>query len=229
MGRKGNAIWSAGFTLTELLIVMSIIALMSVIIIGIINPIALVNKGKDARRKKDLSRIKTAFEEYYNDKGCYPNQAKVDELQNPVNCDSGIIFSPWLTPWPCDPDGDPYEIIVDSSSSCPDEYRAYAYLEFLADRDIPVGWGGISGAGAYTSSPVNYGVSSPNANWYDTTVYPESCGDICNYACRVLDEGNWKQANCSGANCYWAPSTDCQIDLCPGGGLEWWGALGCRE
>ena len=66
MGRKG-------FTLIELMVVVTILAIMSMILVGIINPIALVNRGRDARRKKDLARIKTAFEEYYNDKGCYPN------------------------------------------------------------------------------------------------------------------------------------------------------------
>jgi len=216
MGRKG-------FTLTELLIVISILAVMAIILVGIINPIALVNKGKDARRKKDLARIKTAFEEYLNDKGCYPNKAKVDELNSVDFCDSVVVFAPWLIPWPCDPDGDPYEVVVDPDSACPNEYRAFTYLDFLADRDIPDGWGvtalPIGGSG-------NYGISSPNVSWYEVVSYPNECETDCDGACRFLEAGleeclsggvcSWSTGSCSGENCFWSPHLTCPIVSCSG-------------
>lgn len=224
MGRKG-------FTLTELLIVISILAVMAIILVGIINPIALVNKGKDARRKKDLARIKTAFEEYHNDKGCYPrigSDLGEYDLNNVINCGSLIVFAPWLVPWPCDPDGEPYEIVVDPDSACPNEYRAFTTLDFLADRDIPDGWG-------VTAHPIggsgNYGISSPNVSWYELTNYPSSCSAACNFSCQVVagqpPNEYWVQSDCSGSNCYWAQGLECQIDNCPDG-VDW-AALRCGE
>lgn len=216
MGRKG-------FTLTELLIVLSILAVMTVILIGIINPIALVNKGKDARRKKDLARIKTAFEEYHNDKGCYPrigSDLGEYDLNNVINCGSLIVFAPWLVPWPCDPDGEPYEIVVDPDSACPNEYRAFTTLDFLADRDIPDGWG-------ITAHPIggsgNYGVSSPNVSWYEVTAYPPLCMQpgIFDGLCHYLNPGPALSSieMCSGDNCYWANNLACKTICCVRGEL----------
>lgn len=214
MGRKG-------FTLTELLVVVSILAIMSVILVGIINPIALVNRGKDARRKKDLARIKTAFEEYYNDKGCYPDQSKVDELNGITSCGSMVVFAPWLAPWSCDPDGDPYEVVVAPSIGvaagvCPNVFRAYTTLDFAADRDIPDGWGVTARADMYTSSPVNYGVSSLNVNWYENTEYPAICTINFDGVCHWVNPGPGLSAvtSCTGSNCYWSNDLSCQTDCC---------------
>jgi prepilin-type N-terminal cleavage/methylation domain-containing protein len=221
MGRKG-------FTLIELMVVMSIIAVMMLILIGILNPTALINRGKDARRKRDLARIRVAFEEYYNDKGCYPDVAKVTELSLPTSCDSLIVFAPWLVPWPCDPDGDPYEIRVDgANSSCWNEYRAYTVLDNAKDSDIPVGWGEtVFPHDGDIEAPVNYGVSSPNVTWWGGTSifkYPPVCRNTCTGECFYRQGGlpgdSWAATGgfCSGDNCFWAPDFDCQIDSCPGG------------
>jgi len=60
-----------GFTLVELLIVMAILLMMATMMVGTLNSVGIFNKARDARRKKDIGRIKIAFEDYYNDKGCY--------------------------------------------------------------------------------------------------------------------------------------------------------------
>lgn len=61
-----------GFTLLELLIVISLVAILSVIILIILNPIEQYNKAKDARAEKDISEILTAYERYVTSKGQYP-------------------------------------------------------------------------------------------------------------------------------------------------------------
>lgn len=53
-----------GFTLLELLIVISIIAVLSVIIIVVINPAELLKKARDVQRMSDLSTLKTAIGAY---------------------------------------------------------------------------------------------------------------------------------------------------------------------
>ena len=211
MERKGRACRQAGFTLTELLVVVSILAIMAMIVVGILNPAALVNKGKDARRKKDLARIKVAFEEYYNDKGCYPDQTRIDELSSPVVCGSISVFAPWLTPWPCDPDGDPYEIVVEGADAgCPNAYRVYTTLDNTKDKDIPEGWGVTVRPHDTIDSPVNYGVSSPNTNWYEE-------GDTDTLECALISDGSchFLEESCSGpGGCVWQTISSCSGDDC---------------
>ena len=100
-----------GFTLVEILITMTILAILAVMMVGVFNAIGMTNKGRDARRKKDLNRIKIAFEEYFNDKGYYPRN--IDTWNIKANCNSSSVFAPYLVPWPCDPDGNPYIIVVE--------------------------------------------------------------------------------------------------------------------
>ncbi len=59
-----------GFTLTELLISISIIAILVTVAIASYNS---VNKqSRDTRRKSDLEQIRSALEMYRSDKGYYP-------------------------------------------------------------------------------------------------------------------------------------------------------------
>ncbi len=62
----------SAFTLMEILIVVAIIAVIGTIVMLLINPWRQIDKAKDAKRKQDLHVMQTAFEDYYNDKGCYP-------------------------------------------------------------------------------------------------------------------------------------------------------------
>lgn len=55
---------SSGFTLLELLIVISIIAILSVALIFVINPAETLRKSRDAQRMSDLSTMKTALALY---------------------------------------------------------------------------------------------------------------------------------------------------------------------
>lgn len=52
---------TSGFTLLELLIVISIIAILSVMLIIVINPAETLKKSRDAQRISDLNTIKTAM------------------------------------------------------------------------------------------------------------------------------------------------------------------------
>lgn len=63
--REGELPWSrfsnGGFTLLELLIVISIIAILSVALIFVINPAETLKKSRDAQRISDLNTMKTAL------------------------------------------------------------------------------------------------------------------------------------------------------------------------
>lgn len=60
----------SGFTLTELLIVMTIIGTLASLVI--VNFRSAQMKGRDANRKSDLRNIQTALRLYYNDYNRYP-------------------------------------------------------------------------------------------------------------------------------------------------------------
>ncbi len=193
-----------GFTLVEILIVMAIVMVLAVIAVMILNPAGLLDKGKDARRKKDLERIRQAFEEYYNDKGCYPPAAVLSQLANPDNCGSYVVFSPWLKPWPCDPDGQPYYLSEDEASSCARWFKVLTNLKNENDNDVPDGWyvPGNFGVERWSPDEVNYGKSSTNVNWFEP-VRDEECrvdiclvetsrsGPVCNYSsgCNSVRDG----------------------------------------
>lgn len=61
-----------GFTLVELLIVITILAILSVAVIAALNPIEQANKATDARMKNDAAELLSAIERYYTAKQEYP-------------------------------------------------------------------------------------------------------------------------------------------------------------
>lgn len=221
----------SGFTLVELLLVISIIAIMVTITAGILNPAALNGRANDAKRKKDIGRIKVAFEEYYNDRGCYPNGTVLTDLMDKVNCFTNLSSFPQLQPWVCDPVyKTPYKISTELSS-CPKWYKIYTKLDNKDDGDIPEGWNKLVGFhvgnGQYTSNEVNYGGSSTNVNWYDYVLDP-SCDATgktygCGYknedgVCKTADNNKCDQ-NSYPNNCYAGTSdgceTKCMVSNCP--------------
>ncbi|MBU1088397.1 hypothetical protein KKA02_00765, partial [Patescibacteria group bacterium] len=173
----------------------------------------------DSRRKKDLARIRIAFENYYADKGCYPVQAEIDELMDDENC-FGDVFSPWLGKWLCDPKGHVYEIAVNNEDDpgCPNWFKIMANLENRIDVDIPTGWyeGGSRyfGDGSLNNNDVNYGISSTNVLWYDEVSLGlgECRGDTCYVLIGTDCQPAWGN-HCSGDNCYYEHGGSC-IPMC---------------
>lgn len=60
---------SKGFTLIELLVVVAIIGILSSVVLASLNSARA--KARDARRKSDLTQIRTAMEMYYDKYGTY--------------------------------------------------------------------------------------------------------------------------------------------------------------
>jgi general secretion pathway protein G len=167
----------SGFSLVELLIVMAILGILSVLAIMALNPQALIGKANDSRRKSDLNKIRTAFEEYFNDKGYYPTYETLVEWNTADNCDKTVSgVSKYLKKWRCDPDGETYVMIADS-----DWFKVVANLENKKDKDIPEGWytGNTSYTTVFARDEVNYGVSSTNVLWYEGNDVSGICGNMC--------------------------------------------------
>lgn len=118
-----------GYTLAELLIVIAIIGVISLISL-LLNSRKSMYAGRDVERKTDVVNIHRAFEEYYNDHGCYP---PVDIL----NTCGGNGLSPALDRIPCDPSTkQPYLYQpVDESNLCAGN-RLCVKLQDFSDPDI---------------------------------------------------------------------------------------------
>lgn len=171
---------------------------------GIFNAIGVNNRGSDAQRKKDLNRIKVAFEEYFSDKGFFPDDALMFDLNKKSNCGSSTVFAPYLVPWPCDPDGNPYFVMTEVGN----RFRAVTNLKNTKDKDIPVGWYDRTNFDlrGLTINDVNYGVSSTNILWYEDIVVDKNCNvDICftSNSSGGCDHQDWV-LGCQGSYCYFA-------------------------
>ncbi len=135
---------NGGFTLTELLVVVGMIAFLAVLILIYLRN--QVYKARDAKRKADMHLIQTAVEEYEKDRDCYPPE-------NNVKCSPGNGLNPYLSKIPCDPiSGKSYPYEPGGPTSCYNWYRMYALLD--NEEAAIAGPGGVN---------YDYYVSSPNA------------------------------------------------------------------
>jgi prepilin-type N-terminal cleavage/methylation domain-containing protein len=190
-----------GFTVTELMIVVAVIAFLAMVAFWAVR--TQVFKGYDARRKADINRIKIAVEEYEKDHDCYP-------LPSLMVCTPGTGLRPYLQKIPCDPRTGASYIYDHQDSVCPNWYRIFATLENLEDPDY---------MGQFTNG--NYYSGSPNSP------YPTGGSPSGFYGCQsgVCVSVNWDPArpgpdcdpNYASPTCYGqctdaggAPVNDCQ-------------------
>lgn len=97
---------SKGFTLVELLVAISIIAIISGI--GFMSLGAVQRSGRDAQRESDLRTIQSALQQYYADKNFYP-VSNLDDLTTGTK--------KYLKSVPEDPLEEDYGYIARSSAS----------------------------------------------------------------------------------------------------------------
>lgn len=62
----------AGFTMIELLVVISVIGILAVAVLSSINPIEQINKGRDTRLRSDAGQMLGAVERYFSIHEVYP-------------------------------------------------------------------------------------------------------------------------------------------------------------
>jgi len=168
-----------GVTLQEIVIVMAIMAFLVTLLA--VAFLWQLKKGRDGKRKSDLQKIKVAFEDYFNDYGCYPT-----ELGAFANCGSReeypVGFRPWLASIPCDPQGEPYKIVVEDAE-CPSWFILYAQME---NEDDPSVAANECASGCPVGETVyNYALTSENISAAAVEITPTSpppagiCGDSC--------------------------------------------------
>lgn len=63
-----------GFTMIELLIVIAVMGILAVAVLAAINPLELINRGKDAGFKQDVGNLTDAVDRFYAGRQYYPWQ-----------------------------------------------------------------------------------------------------------------------------------------------------------
>ena len=121
------------FTLVELIISLTLIGVLAGSAVAIINPVEMMRRATDAKRKADVEKIKTAFESYYGDRKAYPasgnngqyGSTMIQIMNDKINCGKKF-FAPYLTVWPCNEKGVPYIITIDQTNTMfPQSFIAY--------------------------------------------------------------------------------------------------------
>ncbi len=168
-----------GFTLVEVLITVSLIAILSVI--AGLSYRGQVKKANDSKRKKDLSSLKIVLEDYYSDKGCYPAEVEFPEC--------GESFMPYLNQMPCEPGGKDSYIYVPEEASCPQYYRFFTQLQNDEDPAI-VKVGCSSGCGP--GGAYNWAVCSSNVVCGEVSPGEPVAGPLCE---------SYLYVACKGASC----------------------------
>lgn len=148
-----------GISITELLIVVAFLAVMTVLLLVYLNPGAQLGKARDARRKSDLSKLKNVLEDYYNDKKCYPSGL------------GELVSDDYIGNLPIDPSTKQSYSSAYSKEGC-DKYRIYVTLEY--EKDPAIAEVGCQGrCGPPGNCVYNYGVCSSNVGLEACT--PEGC------------------------------------------------------
>lgn len=88
--KKGAILKRLGFTLVELLVVISIMGVLTVIVSASFRTIQM--KSRDARRKSDINSIYKALNMYYNDIGTFPHGITDPDIDGMIKA-VGVGFS----------------------------------------------------------------------------------------------------------------------------------------
>jgi len=201
------------FTLIEILIVTAIIGILSIALV--FSFLHQRDKATNARIKSDLSRLKTAFEDYYNDNNCYPPSTLFDDE---TDCGSSAL-SPYLASIPCSPRSNmPYALETDVTGC--GWYKLYGELidpandpqavaQYSASANPTLGNYGVSSSN--TTVSVNFPLtSSPTSSTAPTNSYYCSSGPITpggNGNCTSFNPTvenctpNYSDPDCGGTHC----------------------------
>ena len=166
-----------GFTLMELLIVITLIVLIATAFLVLFNPKRQIEKAWDGKRKHELSQLKKALEDWYNDKNCYPKPSEIcfdsPSLNNTCHIcgrqETSPSFTPYLSSLPCDPQSPKKDYLYQVDNlNCPSWYRIYADLslsDYLNNDPATEELGCYSqSCGPPNKCNYDYGITSSNVD-----------------------------------------------------------------
>lgn len=142
-----------GFTLLELLVTVTIIAVLTVI--GVVSFAQVNKRSRDVKRKSDLEQIRSALEMYRSDNGAYPSTGS-GAVTGASNLAAALV-STYMPAIPSDPTGTyVYEYQAVLNSGVYNIYCLSAHLETIA-----AGTTQSTCTIALPSANYNYGLKNP--------------------------------------------------------------------
>ncbi|MBP9670538.1 type II secretion system protein [Candidatus Woesebacteria bacterium] len=142
----------SGFTLIEILIVVTILSVVSITAFTTLGKQR--TKAEDLSMKTDLTRLKTAFEEYYNDHNCYPPEEWFADASNIT----GDELRPYLSQIPLNKKTDQPYVLEKDQTGC-NWFKIYTTLNNPDDPQAVL----LRTLDPLTGSTLgNFGVSSSN-------------------------------------------------------------------
>ena len=151
---------AAGFTLIEVLLVITIISLL--LILSFVAYTSQIQKARDAKSKSNMERIQIALEEYEKDNNCYPAGLPACGVNDPEG-----DFGNYLSEIPCIPNTDDVSYVYYADPGgviCKSWYWVFAVLEYEDDPTIEkIGCANGCGPTEALADVFNYYETSPNA------------------------------------------------------------------
>ena len=89
----GPVIGRRGFTLVELLVVISLVGILAGVMISIINPVKQRKIAEDGVRTSNLQKLALGIESYANANGNYPEKISVDTNNVPEDPEIAVFIS----------------------------------------------------------------------------------------------------------------------------------------
>lgn len=112
-----------GFTLIEMLVVISIIGILATLVAANLN--SARSRARDAQRKSDMKNIQTALRVYYNDFGVYPGASG----GNILGCGLGISLCPWGSEWSVNSGANVYMQVLPTDPLSPSQSYKYVFTD----------------------------------------------------------------------------------------------------
>lgn len=161
------------FTIVELLLVMALIIALMTVGLLLLNPQEQFARSKDAIRKNDLHTLRNIFEDWKDDKGCYPKLLDVcSSTLSSTTCEictskaGSPSFAPYSNSTICDPESPRRDYLykIQGDATCPSAFLVYTKLgaSYVRSNDI-YNCTSLHACGPAPFYGYDYLVSSPNA------------------------------------------------------------------
>ncbi|MBD3250196.1 MAG: prepilin-type N-terminal cleavage/methylation domain-containing protein [Candidatus Pacebacteria bacterium] len=176
----------AGFTMIELLIVISILGILAVAVLSAINPIEQINRGRDTGSQSDAEQLLSAIDRYNAFQGYYPWQLDADVA------DTGVYASMYdatandvpvavSSTTPC--------VDGDSDTACSTATADCAIIDRLSQGDTGVTAISCTGAQEIKQSFANRLVDAGTRTLY---VYNRGTSGDSTYVCFIPQSGAFR-------------------------------------